>query len=121
MARGLIEEGIVLKEETVEFDLQWGRIIELELAPHPEHPGPELACMDYGITDGVLKVRVRAATAGYMLRRWSVDCSPHRLRGLEYALGLGVRCGRAVRRVGRASARAPACAGPRQRVCMKRV
>jgi hypothetical protein len=85
----LIEDGVVLKEETVEFDLQWGRIIELELVPHPEHPRPELVCMDYGITDGVLKVRVRAATAGYMLRRWSVDCSPdHRLRGLEYALWL---------------------------------
>lgn len=85
----VIEEGTVLKEETVEFDLQWGRIIELELVPHPEHPRPELVCMDYGITDGVFKVRVRAATAGYMLRRWSVDCSPdHRLRGLEYALWL---------------------------------
>ena len=83
------EEGGVRNEETVEFDLQWGRIIELELVPHPEHPRPELVCMDYGMTGGVLKVRVRAATAGYMLRRWSIDCSPdHRLRGLEYALWL---------------------------------
>lgn len=85
----VIEEGTVRREETVEFDLQWGRIIELELVPHPEHPRPELVRMDYGMTDGVLKVRVRAATAGYMLRRWSIDCSPdHRLRGLEYALWL---------------------------------
>ncbi len=85
----VLEEGAVLKEETVEADFQWGRIIELELVPHPEHPRPELVCMDYGITDGVLKIRVRAATAGYMLRRWAVDCSPdHRLRGLEYALWL---------------------------------
>jgi hypothetical protein len=85
----VIEEGVVLKEETFESDFQWGRIIELELVPHPEHPRPELVCMDYGITDGVLKIRVRAATAGYMLRRWSVDCSPdHSLRGLEYALWL---------------------------------
>ena len=38
---------------------------------------------------GVLKVNVRAANAGYMLRRWSVDCSPdHSLKGLEYALWL---------------------------------
>lgn len=38
---------------------------------------------------GVLRVRVRAANAGYMLRRWSVDCSlDHHLRGMEYALGL---------------------------------
>lgn len=39
--------------------------------------------------DGVLRVRVRAANAGYMLRRWTVDCSPeHQLKGLEYALWL---------------------------------
>lgn len=85
----VIEEGAALKEEKVEFDLQWGRIIELELVPHPEHPRSELVCMDYGMTGCVLKVRVRAATAGYMLRRWSFDCSPdHRLRRLEYALWL---------------------------------
>lgn len=85
----LIEDSPVLKSETVGSDVQWSRIIELDLVPHPEHPRPELVKMDYGMNDGVLKVRVRAATAGYMLRRWSVDCSPdHGLRGLEYALWL---------------------------------
>jgi hypothetical protein len=46
--------------------------------------------MDYPFPeDGVLRVRVRAANAGYMLRRWSVDCSTdHHLTGLEYALWL---------------------------------
>jgi len=45
--------------------------------------------MDYGMRDGVLKVRLRAATAGYVLRKWSVDCSPdHSLRGHEYRLWL---------------------------------
>ena len=45
--------------------------------------------MDYQMPDGILRVKVRAANAGYMLRRWSVDCSPdHRLKGLEYALWL---------------------------------
>ena len=46
--------------------------------------------MDYDIPpEGVLRVRVRAANAGYMLRRWTVDCSPdHNLKGLEYALWL---------------------------------
>lgn len=85
----VLEDSAVLKEETAEFDVQWSRIIELELVPHPEHPRPEVVRMDYGFTDGVIRVRVRAATAGYMLRRWSVDCSPdHSLRGLEYALWL---------------------------------
>lgn len=39
--------------------------------------------------NGVLKVKVRAANAGYMLRRGTVDCSPdHSLEGPEYALWL---------------------------------
>ncbi|MFB2539446.1 hypothetical protein [Acinetobacter sp. c3-l95] len=33
--------------------------------------------MDYGMTDGSIRMRVRAAVAGYMLLRWSVDASPH--------------------------------------------
>jgi hypothetical protein len=40
--------------------------------------------------DGVLRVRVRAANAGYMLHSWTVGCSSdhHHLKGLEYALWL---------------------------------
>ena len=45
--------------------------------------------MDYGLHDGVLRLRLRAAIAGYVLRKWSVDCSPdHRLQGPEYRLWL---------------------------------
>lgn len=86
----VLEDSIVQREETAEFDMQWSRIIELELVPHPEHPRAEIVKMDYDFPDdGVLRVRVRAANAGYMLRRWSVDCSTdHHLRGLEYALWL---------------------------------
>jgi hypothetical protein len=85
----VLEDSPVKKEETVEHDVQWSRIIELELVPHPEHPRPEIVLMDYEMPTGVLKVNVRAANAGYMLRRWSVDCSPdHSLKGLEYALWL---------------------------------
>lgn len=86
----LLEDSPVQRDETAEFDMQWSRIIELELVPHPEHPRPEIVMMDYEFPeDGVLRVRVRAANAGYMLRRWSVDCSTdHHLRGLEYALWL---------------------------------
>jgi len=78
------------RDETAECDVQWSRLIELELVPQPQHPRPEVVLMDYAFPeDGVLRVRVRAANAGYMLRRWSVDCSiDHSLRGLEYALWL---------------------------------
>ncbi len=85
----VIEDGVIAREETSEADLQWSRKIELELVPHPGHKRPEAVVMDYDMPDGVLRVTVRAAHAGYLLRLWSVDCSPdHRLKGLEYALWL---------------------------------
>ena len=86
----VLEDSPVKREETAEFDVQWSRLIELEFVPHPKHPRPEIVRMDYGIpADAVLQVRVRAANAGYMLRRWTIDCSPdHSLRGVEYALWL---------------------------------
>lgn len=79
----------VQDHERPEQDIQWTRIVELELVPHPDRPYPEITLMDYGMTNGVLKLRTRAATAGYMLRKWSVDCSAdHRLDGPEYRLWL---------------------------------
>ncbi|MNP58185.1 hypothetical protein D3C76_1530790 [compost metagenome] len=45
--------------------------------------------MDYAMVDGMLSLNLRAATAGYTLRKWSVDCSPdHSLRGPEFRLWL---------------------------------
>lgn len=85
----VLEDSQVQPEEAAEQDVQWSRIIELDLVPHPSHKRPEIIAMDYPMIDGVMKVKVRAANAGYMLRRWSVDCSPnHRLEGLEFALWL---------------------------------
>lgn len=79
----------VASHETSDQDIQWTRIVELELVPHPNQPRPEITEMDYGMRDGVLRMKLRAATAGYILRRWSVDCSPdHCLRGPEYRLWL---------------------------------
>lgn len=88
----LLEDNPIAREETAEYDVQWSRLIELDLVPHPEHPRPEVVRLDYDMPEGVLKVKVRAANAGYMLRQWSVDCSPdHSLRGPEYAFGLLIR------------------------------
>jgi len=90
-----IEAPEVLVSDTVqdherpEQDIQWTRIVELELVLHPDRPYPEITLMDYGMTNGILKLRTRAATAGYMLRKWSVDCSAdHSLNGPEYRLWL---------------------------------
>ncbi len=85
----ILNNSFITDEEGIERDIQWNRIIELELVPHPKHPRPEIVKMDYGIKEEVLRVNVRAASAGYMLRILSVDCSPdHSLEGLEYALWL---------------------------------
>jgi hypothetical protein len=80
---------VIGRDETAEADVQWSRIIELELVPHPGYPQPEAVLMDYNMPDGVLRIQVRAVHAGYLMRLWSVDCSPdHSLRGREYALWL---------------------------------
>ncbi|MEX2488274.1 MAG: WYL domain-containing protein [Pseudomonadales bacterium] len=77
------------EHELSESDIQWNRIVEMDLVPHPNLPHPETIEMDYAMKDGVLKVNVRAAAAGYVLRRWNVDCTEdHSLIGAEYHLWL---------------------------------
>ena len=75
--------------ERPDNDIQWTRIVELNLVPHPRLNRPEIIRMDYGMTRGSIRLRVRAAVAGYMLLRWSVDCSPdHHLEDEQYRLWL---------------------------------
>ncbi|MYB35596.1 MAG: WYL domain-containing protein [Gammaproteobacteria bacterium] len=77
------------EHETRESDIQWNRILELELVPHPNLKHPETIETDYAMKNGVLNVKIRAAVAGYALRRWNVDCTEdHALRGPEYHLWL---------------------------------
>ena len=91
-----IENPIVIedsKPEDHELSIQdayWSRLIELELVPHPDHSKDHaIIKMDYEMSEDVLKVKVRAAIAGYLLRQWSVDCSPkHSLTGEEFRLWL---------------------------------
>lgn len=81
--------GRVEEHELPEHDLEWGRVLELELVAHPKEEHPEIVAMDHNMKDGVLKVRVRAALASYLLRQWIVDCSSnHSLTGTEYRLWL---------------------------------
>jgi hypothetical protein len=75
--------------ERPDNDIQWTRIVELDLVPHPRIARPEIIKKDYGMTDGSIRMRVRAAVAGYMLLRWSVDASPdHSLKEEQYRLWL---------------------------------
>src|SRR5690554_2342875 len=82
--------GPVADHEKPDQDIQWNQITELELVPHPANvQHPDTIEAEYGMDGGVLKVRTRAAMAGYLLRRWNVDCTEdHSLKGGEYHLWL---------------------------------
>ena len=89
-----IQNPTFLESETNQYerlieDIQWNRIVELEVVPHPSRDHPETAELDYSMNNGVLNIKVRAALAGYVLRLWNVDCSDdHSLVGNEYQLWL---------------------------------
>lgn len=75
--------------ERMDADIQWTRIVELDLVPHPRLSRPEIVQMDYGMQGGSIRLRVRAAVAGYMLLRWCIDASPdHGLKEEQYRLWL---------------------------------
>lgn len=85
----LISNSKFKEHETKDNDIQWNRIVELEIVPHPRLEFPETIKHEYDMTDGILHVNVRAAVAGYVLRRWNVDCTEdHSLEGPEYHLWL---------------------------------
>ena len=85
----MIIDSMIKEHETRESDIQWNRIVELEIVPHPSLKHPKTIETDYAMENGVLNVNVRAAVAGYVLHRWNVDCSEHHsLEGPEYHLWL---------------------------------
>jgi hypothetical protein len=71
-------------------DHQWMRMVPLQIIPHPKNvEHPTAIKLDFGMENGMLEVNVRAAMAGYLLRRWNVDCSEDgSLSGSEYQLYL---------------------------------
>ena len=77
--------GAVKEHETADQDIQWNRVAEIELVPHPANvQHPDTIEAEYGMESGVLRMRVRAAMAGYLMRRWNVDCTEdHSLKGEE--------------------------------------
>lgn len=56
-------------------DKQWQRIVDLTLIPHPNIHYKKAIELDYAMSDGQLKLEVRAALVGYLLQQWQVDCS----------------------------------------------
>jgi len=89
IADPVIIDSMVEEHETRESDNQWNRIVELEIVPHPRLKHAKTIEIDYAMENGVLNVDVRAAVAGYVLRRWNVDCTEdHSMEGSEYHLWL---------------------------------
>ncbi|CAB3661286.1 hypothetical protein LMG27174_01651 [Paraburkholderia rhynchosiae] len=76
--------------EAADQDIQWNRVAEIELVPHPANvQHPDTIEAEYGMDSGVLRMRVRAAMAGYLMRHWNVDCTEdHSLKGAEFHLWL---------------------------------
>jgi hypothetical protein len=85
----LLETGDIAAREQADQDIEWTRIVQLELVPHPGQARPEIVARDFGMKKGSLILNVRAAIAGYVLQQWSVDCSPdHSLEPSRYRLWL---------------------------------
>lgn len=79
----------ITKPETKASDIQWNRIVEMHIVPHPNLKHPETIETEYEMINGMLKIQVRAAVAGYVLRHWNIDCSQtHELKGPEFHLWL---------------------------------
>ena len=85
-----IKDDVPQSHEDKLEDHQWMRMMPLQLVPHPNNIKHATAIqMDYGMDKGVLELNVRAALAGYLLRRWNVDCTKEAsLKGGEYQLWL---------------------------------
>ncbi len=73
-------EAPIAEGEGLDADIQWARVVHLELVPHPGVAHPAAIEADYGMRAGSLELDLRAPLVGYALRRWAVDCTEdHRL------------------------------------------
>ncbi|NRB80670.1 MAG: WYL domain-containing protein [Saccharospirillaceae bacterium] len=90
MLSATLSELSIETNQTMLADHQWTRMVALEVVPHPHNiQHPKAVALDYGMTDGLLNINVRAALAGYLLRRWNIDCSDDAsLDTAEYQLWL---------------------------------
>jgi len=75
--------------EAQDNDDEYNTFVTLEVTPHPNQKYPQTIKFDYGMKDGILEKEVRSSFAGFLLRRWNVDCSLNgQLSGYEYQLYL---------------------------------
>ena len=70
----VLDEGAADHEQASE-DEQWSQLIHLSLIPHPKITHQAAIEADYRMSGRRIEVSCRAAMAGYILRRWGVDCT----------------------------------------------
>ena len=79
----------IADREGAAADEQWSQVVHLSLIPHPKITHQAAIEADYQMKGRRIEVSFRAAVAGYMLRRWGVDCSADSsLNPEEYHLAL---------------------------------
>ncbi|ALS33277.1 hypothetical protein PTRA_a2160 [Pseudoalteromonas translucida KMM 520] len=90
ITKAVLEYSEIQPLEVKISDHHWMRMMPLQLVPHPHNVShPTAIALDYGMDGGKLSLNVRAAMAGYLLRRWNVDCTADaELVGAEYQLWL---------------------------------
>lgn len=90
ITKATVKSGLTKDKELKGQDNDWNAFIKLELIPHPKNVShPTAIALDYGMIEGRMTIEARVALAGYMLRRWNVDCSEDgELSGNEYQLYL---------------------------------
>ncbi len=82
-------DGEVAESELLQADEQWARMVDMEIVPHPGIQFPKAVEADYCMEDGTLRIKTRAALAGYVLRRWGIDSTDdHRLDPASHHLWL---------------------------------
>ena len=87
--RALVDCSPPIPQELIGADTHWNRMFTLTLIPHPSRTHPEVIAKDFGMREGQLKVSLRGAVAGYVMRQWQVDCSPDAsIQGQEIRLRL---------------------------------
>jgi hypothetical protein len=79
----------VSENKLAKNDVSWNNIINIELSVHPSIEHKKAIELDYNMADGVLRLEVREALLGYLMRQWNVDCTKNAsLVGDEYHLWL---------------------------------
>ena len=72
-----------------QIDGEWAEQVILEIGPHPElsETQSNVVALDYGMQDGVAKIRVRRALLYYALKRLGLDVSPAARRPQDQQIG----------------------------------